>query len=566
MSDRQYVLVAVETAHIQPYIFASNRLKENVGASYLVAAATGLWALETLEKMQISVNLTGDNTSPFTDQRIEDGHVDAEIIYFGGGTIVVLFAEQDLRSEEFSKHHLPSRALSRQFIRRLSTRVLVDAPGLKLTFSVAPFSWDEQLSHAVADLLTAMKAQRAHQPALIGDGGLGVNIMGASTSMPAIDMQKDPDDNWQPNWQPYAAETVAKRAAAEEANRVLRQTLGISRRDYRFALELDDLGRSKEDTSYIAVVHADGNGLGNFIQALTDNFPADMNREYISYMRWFSQGVKEVAQRAQRDMVASILASVYEHEEDCYLVGLTDKATPIKLERRDGQTILPIRPLVSGGDDVTFVCDGRIGIDLAVVFLESFEKYSLELLEESLTACAGVAIVKTHYPFSRAYDLADELAGSAKQARFLVGKDAPSAIDWHITAGGLYGNLDTMRQREYEVEDGSLTLRPLFVGDIPRDHTLYRRSWTLMQNIITQFQRFWSGHQNKAEKLRAVLRKGPIETAIFNVRYLSDSDSPKLPIAAGFENDGWVDGFCGYYDALELLDKYIPLQSQEVRD
>jgi hypothetical protein len=43
MMERQYVLVAVETAHIQSYIFASNRLRENVGASYLVTAATGEW-------------------------------------------------------------------------------------------------------------------------------------------------------------------------------------------------------------------------------------------------------------------------------------------------------------------------------------------------------------------------------------------------------------------------------------------------------------------------------------------------------------------------------------------
>ncbi len=36
MSDRVYVLVAVETASIQSYIYGSNRLRENVGASYLV--------------------------------------------------------------------------------------------------------------------------------------------------------------------------------------------------------------------------------------------------------------------------------------------------------------------------------------------------------------------------------------------------------------------------------------------------------------------------------------------------------------------------------------------------
>ncbi len=43
-------LVVVDTMQIQPYIFGSNRLRENVGASYLVDAATRDWAFEAVEK------------------------------------------------------------------------------------------------------------------------------------------------------------------------------------------------------------------------------------------------------------------------------------------------------------------------------------------------------------------------------------------------------------------------------------------------------------------------------------------------------------------------------------
>jgi hypothetical protein len=38
-------LVIVDTAQIQTYIFGSNRLRENIGASHLVAEAAEGWAL-----------------------------------------------------------------------------------------------------------------------------------------------------------------------------------------------------------------------------------------------------------------------------------------------------------------------------------------------------------------------------------------------------------------------------------------------------------------------------------------------------------------------------------------
>jgi hypothetical protein len=41
-------LVVVDTAQIQPYIFGSNRLRENIGASHLVAESTEAWALARL--------------------------------------------------------------------------------------------------------------------------------------------------------------------------------------------------------------------------------------------------------------------------------------------------------------------------------------------------------------------------------------------------------------------------------------------------------------------------------------------------------------------------------------
>lgn len=577
MTERKYILVAVETAQIQSYIFASNRLRENVGASYLVAVATGKWALQVLMNMSpLSSNL--DRDAIFNGLHLNEDNLDFEVIYNGGGNFVVLFADDAFIENNTSREvTLLPTSIARQFICGLSRKVQLEAPGLKLTFSAKPFEWNTSLSEAVSDVLDAMKQQRSNQPALRGDAGLGVQIMCASTSMPSVIMDKETRTREASNNPrlPYSAETLAKRIAFSEAHDLLDELIN-TRTDYTFALDLDDLGRSEGDTSYIAVVHADGNGLGLLIQGLQKMFPAGKNREYIDYMRDFSEGVKEVTQKAQQEMIKQLVSSI--DKGNHYIDGIGRKTEMIRLKQAaDGKYILPIRPLVSGGDDVTFVCDGRIGLDLASTFLMAFEHYTTKILGEfletfelsKLTACAGIAIVKTHYPFSRAYDLADELVGSAKQARYSFNeKTAPSALDWHVTAGGLYGDLETMREREYQVAEGSLTLRPLFVGDVIQSgHPLYQRSWTMVQRILTQFQQKWQDNQNKAEGLRKSLRKGITETSIFKLRYLSNSESLNLPQVGGFEENGWQEiageKYCGYYDALELVDKYISLKTAE---
>jgi len=86
------VLTVVDTTGIQSYIFGSNRLRENAGASYLVEQATGDWVYQSLgdkhnfdlEKLRITRGLT-----------IEDHDLTAELIYAGGGNTTILFRSLD---------------------------------------------------------------------------------------------------------------------------------------------------------------------------------------------------------------------------------------------------------------------------------------------------------------------------------------------------------------------------------------------------------------------------------------------------------------------------------------
>ena len=48
-------LTVLDTAGIQSYIFNSNELRENIGASHLVYQATTYWVLKVLNKKEVGV-------------------------------------------------------------------------------------------------------------------------------------------------------------------------------------------------------------------------------------------------------------------------------------------------------------------------------------------------------------------------------------------------------------------------------------------------------------------------------------------------------------------------------
>jgi hypothetical protein len=129
-----------------------------------------------------------------------------------------------------------------------------------------------------------------------------------------------------------------------------------------------------------------------------------------------------------------------------------------KYPRDNGKYILPIRPIVLGGDDITFVCDGKLGIYFSKLFIEAFEKKQISD-KKKLTACAGVAIIKSKYPFYRGYELAEELCGSAKKKR-RENKDLYSYLDFHISMGGLAGSLAQIREKYFKVPQGNLIYSP----------------------------------------------------------------------------------------------------------
>ncbi len=542
-SERQeFILVAVDTAGIQSYIFGSNRLKENIGASYLVKQATEDWAFEALESTPSSHNVIRDDRAggKFDDRKIEADGLDAEVLYAGGGNFVALFRD--------------AQAV-RDFTQTLSRKVLIDAPGLRLDIHQEPFEWTGTgLGKAVGKLLQNMKQARGRKAVSGPLMGLGVTVMCQATALPAVEVVRDPDGNRQY----VSAEVCAKLEAADRANDWLFHELSPGQ-GYDYPLDLDDLGRSIGERSYIAVVHADGNGMGQIIREIGGE---QDNRAYIARMRQFSEQVKAISTTSMQAVIKLL--------KDKTLEGMCIPGTRTVSDlefslNADKKMLLPIRPIVFGGDDTTFVCDGRIGLSLAVTYLRTFETEA-QKKGLALSACAGIAIVKSRYPFARAYQLSEELCDQAKKFRRNTFKNGGGALDWHFTSGGLYDELEAMREREYQVSAGSLTLRPVSLGNpVSPENERNARSWDEIERLTLAFQQDWADRRNKAKALRDALRNGPEAVKRFITVYLDrdDASQSKIPQLAGFEETGWKDGLCGYFDALELMDIHIPLRPKE---
>lgn len=536
---RNLTLTVIDTTGIQDYIFGSNLLKHNVGASALVHWVTNDWVCETLNDLG-ETNVSKE--CKFNKGTIDKDNLASELIYAGGGNTAILFRNDKLAN---------------RFTKELTLRALLEAPGLQLVIKHANLDWDEKgsLPKTVQNTIKEVnrkKNDRIHSSPVLG---LGVTADCQFSGQPAVKRIKTDS-----RWIRISAEVEAKLKAFNRAHDRLTALLQL--KGYDIPKDFDDLGRTKGESSYIAVVHTDGNGMRKRIEKIAKNHPE--NRAYINAMREFSESVKEAANTALKSSINKIIGSIQVKKVDGKERELVGGVVEIR-KNMNGNRILPIRPIVFGGDDATFICDGRLGLTVAEFYLKQLALKNLD--GNPLFARAGVAVVKSHYPFARAYALAEELAASAKKFIKAKNKDNNlSAIDWHFAVSGLVLGLDEIRKRDYQVESGYLTMRPLSIG---QSFEPDGRTWDNFNKIINEFQNTttkdskfqsaddqWS--RNKLITLREVLRKDPDSIQDF-LRGNKPDKLPAIPNNPRSAKEGWIGDRCTCFDAIEALDYYVKL-------
>jgi hypothetical protein len=276
------------------------------------------------------------------------------------------------------------------------------------------------------------------------------------------------------------------------------------------------------------------------------------NRSYIQAVRALSNSVNVASQEALRATAGAIRNMWREN-------GKLGGVVPINGGR------LPFRPIIFGGDDATFVCDGRLGLTVAARYLEEFAKQTL--VEPGgpshPTARAGIAIVKTHFPFGQAYRLAEALAANAKLE---TDEGKQSAMDWHFGINGIVSRIETQRARDYEAPDGkqhkSLLMRPLQLADTPT----HWRTWPTFAHLVNALQNEGDYASNKVKALREALRGGPSTAKGFieaNFSANAKQQKPLPGIANNVSDTGWIGGHCAYFDAIEAMEFFVPLEPRK---
>lgn len=232
------------------------------------------------------------------------------------------------------------------------------------------------------------------------------------------------------------------------------------------------------DRQLVGLLHADGNGLGELLRVLSEACQHADDQTYIHLYQCFSEGVTRATVDAAREACEKVL-----------------------LPQTTG-SVLPARPLVLGGDDLSMVIRADLALPFTETFLTAFEQHSeramfslksafeqanlsqhTHKLPTQLTACAGVVFMKCSQPFYSAYQLSEGLCKRAKNVSRQYKSDQglmPSTVSFFKVNDSLLEDVDAMIQQtqtathhdqEWQFGLTSYSIRP--IDGLPQLEQLY---------------------------------------------------------------------------------------------
>ena len=486
MSMSNY-LVMLQTNSNQPFIFSSPRLREQIGASFEITLLSH-WVKEEAKELLSLKKLP----SSFW---VSDS----------SGKVIVRFTETDGDPKELAK----------RLIREVTLRALTDAPGLDVTGVFVKTSSNTVCADDLQKLdRVFLEYSLNRRPALARFPQFPFLERGSESALPAsrklseddcremrryaretlkVPLLTDDDTNFSPPTQTdqdaqdsLSLPSRVKRAWSRSARRLQLQEV-VSRwspddpntwpkeierlNEDPFQLEgaFQDLPQAANSQgtlaslSSVGVIHIDGNGVGAIMRDLGEAFntvegdlsnlkPAAYWREENpctsdenNIFQWFIMEVNYRLDGIVKEAVARSWADVEYLAND------------------DDIDLVPVVPVLVGGDDVTVYTDGRYAIPFAEAYIHHYEKLTKDddllsvlaivaggkkpdaperdhfeigdyIIQSPgpLTASAGVAIVGRNFPFHIAYDLAEEQVKRGKKLGKKPGTVPCSTINFHV--------------------------------------------------------------------------------------------------------------------------------------
>ena len=272
-------------------------------------------------------------------------------------------------------------------------------------------------------------------------------------------------------------------------------------KDWPSSLEHRDFPYIGEEKD-IAIIHIDGNGLGQILMDLASSVETAPDG-YIKFYSTFSNKLKEATEAAAQEATEKVLI------DDCI--------------ERDEKT-MAARPLVLGGDDLTIIIRADLSLSFSRIFIESFEKHTsgikkalkalkkdyktspklFEKLPDRLTACGGIVFQKASQPFMMGFTLAESLCGFSKiTSKAISDTKIPSSLTFYQIQSSVTDDYSTIKEQELtSIDKRFLTLGTYSLGEYQTDTMPALNALQSSVQLLSQHQqsgvisklRQWVGH------------------------------------------------------------------------
>lgn len=442
-------LVMLQTNSNQPFIFSSPRLREQIGASFEITLLSR-WVKEEAEKLLKQKPLP-------TSFWVSDS----------SGKVIVRFTDDEGGPKDLAK----------QLIREVTLRALTDAPGLDVTGVFIEASSNtvdaddlQELDRVFLEYSLNRRPAAARFPQFPFLERGSESALPASASLGALEFSQESLQAYNfDESSPLSLPSRVKRAFASTSRKQqvddVKERLAKQGKELKQEPPLDptklaaafqdgeEFENAKNMLSSVGVVHIDGNGVGAIMRDLgcahraVQKFGVSTtsDEETTEESKGLQSFIMEVNRRLDNVVKDAIALSWYDVQE----------LTP--------DTVVPIVPVLVGGDDVTVYTDGRYAIPFAEAYIHHYERLTKDddllsvlaivaggkkadaperdhfeiddyIIQNPgpLTASAGVAIVGRNFPFHIAYDLAEELVSRGKKLGKKPGTVPCSTINFHV--------------------------------------------------------------------------------------------------------------------------------------
>lgn len=307
-----------------------------------------------------------------------------------------------------------------------------------------------------------------------------------------------------------ARETVGERAAEDNACDLASLLSGRTKlRKLKRAQELKQL----VGNGYLALIHADGNGVGSGAGKAESERAAFFHRNRVLLRRALKKALDDSCDRDEKRR--------------------DDEKTRAEKAGQKPEIYAPVVPLMLGGDDLLLLARAETAVAFVVTLCEELDALQQDSTGFKLTLGVGIVFAKHTIPIYRLHEVAEQLAGSAKR-RFRGMKDGEtkrSVVDWAVYNATWVDDPEVVRRRDWLRGSGSdlrvLSQRPIDVLGQGLDSLqgLVRGAGSLAQAPRSQ--------------LRYLVEQLPRGRALSELAFAELSKEAKRPFAEVGVQDPW---------------------------